>query len=242
MGRTLAIGHRGAAGEAPENTLTAIEVALAADVDAIEVDLRLSRDGAAIVLHDATLDRTTNAIGRVSELYLDEIRRANIPPAEHIPTLDEVLERVAGLCDVFCEIKTDTPGPTSNERLVVATIEAIQRHRAEPWTAVHSFDPTVVGMARAACPSVCAAVISPGVPIEHTDQLFETALRVNAQAISIQHSAVDEQLVVAAHRRHLTVWAWTADEAAEWDRLVAVGADGIITNLPSTLRAYLLAG
>lgn len=239
MGRVMVVGHRGAAGEAPENTIAAIEVALAAGADAVEIDLRLSHDYVAVVIHDATIDRTTRASGEVAALSAAELRSIAADGRGAIPSLDGVLEYVDDRCAIFCELKADLPGTEAGARLVRIVAEALHRHRAEAWTALHSFDPALVRMAREACPEVGAALITPGPGPEGADALFAAALRANAQAISVGYAAVTSELVRQARLRHLTVWSWTADGPDEWDRLINAGVDGIITNVPTALRAHL---
>ena len=99
------MGHRGARREFAENTLRSIEIALAAGVGAVEIDVRLSRDGHLIVIHDETLDRTTNGEGAVLDMNIAELRALDAGEGERLPTLDEVLELVRGRAELFVELK-----------------------------------------------------------------------------------------------------------------------------------------
>ncbi len=110
---------------------------------------------------------------------------------------------------------------------------------ANPGRAIHSFNLDMVERARAAAPELSAAVISGPVEGERRERLFAAALRRGAQAVSVHHSCIDRDFVVAAKRRQLTVWTWTPDEAAEWEAVVEAGVDGIITNYPTRLTAFL---
>lgn len=106
MMRKILIGaHRGAMCHAPENTLAAFEKAIAFDTYRIELDVRRSRDGQIVVMHDATVDRTTNGSGRVADQTLDELKRLRVGGTETIPTLDETLQQVKGRCRLLVEIK-----------------------------------------------------------------------------------------------------------------------------------------
>ncbi|MEK7869563.1 MAG: glycerophosphodiester phosphodiesterase family protein, partial [Nitrospirota bacterium] len=96
MQRVLSIGHRGAAGHAPENTLGAIHKGIALGVDFIEIDVRRTADGALVILHDETVNRTTNGKGRVDRLSLREIQTFSAGNGEIIPTLEDALKAVAG--------------------------------------------------------------------------------------------------------------------------------------------------
>ena len=106
MQRVLRIGHRGAAGHAPENTLTAIRKGIALGVNFVEVDVRRTADGVLVVLHDATVNRTTNGKGRVDRLSLQQVKQLNAGDGEHIPTLEEVLRAAAGKTGLMLELKT----------------------------------------------------------------------------------------------------------------------------------------
>src|SRR5262249_47833937 len=106
MQRVLRIGHRGAAGHAPENTLAAIRRGIALGVNFVEIDVRRTADGVLVVLHDATVNRTTNGKGRVDRLSLQEVKQLNAGDGEHIPTLEEVLKVAVGKTGLMLELKT----------------------------------------------------------------------------------------------------------------------------------------
>ncbi|MGE5596703.1 MAG: glycerophosphodiester phosphodiesterase [Hyphomicrobiales bacterium] len=235
----LVIGHAAAAGEAPANTLAGVRAALDAGAEAMEIDVQLSADRVPVLMHDTTVDRTTNLSGAVRELSLAELQAADAGGGEPVPTLAQVLELVAGRLTVMCELKA-TPGePAWDETLVTEVLKVIEAGDARYWAAIHSFSPEVVRLARATEPRVSAAIISPNVHGEALDRLIGAALKRNAQAISVEHDCIDRQLVVTAKCRQLSVWAWTADRPADWDRLIAAGVDGIITNVPHALRRHL---
>lgn len=239
MAHPFVIGHAGAAGEAPPNTLAGVRACLAAAADAMEIDVQLSADGVPVLMHDITVDRTTNLEGPVRSLTAAQLAAADAGGGEPVPTLAQVLDAVAGRLCVMCELKS-TPGfPDQDARLADAVVETIARHRAHAWTAIHSFNADIVGRARHADQRISAAIISPPVNGPGLETLLLQVLVRNAQAITVHHSAVRRELVLAAKRRQVTVWTWTVDDAPEWDRLCDVGVDGIITNVPSRLRAHL---
>jgi len=101
----LKIGHRGAKGYEPENTLRSFQKALELNVDAVELDVRRTKDGAIVVIHDAEVDRTTNGKGLVSELTLKEIKELDIEKGEKIPTLEEALDFLDKKVKIFIELK-----------------------------------------------------------------------------------------------------------------------------------------
>lgn len=235
----LVIGHATAAGEAPANTLAGVRAALDARCEGMEIDVQLCADGVPVLMHDETVDRTTNLRGAVRRLSLAALQAADAGDGEPVPTLAQVFELVAGRLTVMCELKA-TPGEAEHDRtLTTAVLGAIDHRDARAWAAVHSFQPNIVAQARVADPRVSAAIISPAVKGDSLERLLAGALRRNAQAVSIQHACIDRALVVSAKRRQLCVWAWTPDAEKDWKRLAAAGVDGIITNVPHRLRAWL---
>ncbi|MEO6397325.1 MAG: glycerophosphodiester phosphodiesterase [Tepidiformaceae bacterium] len=241
MPHPLVIGHACAAGEAPANTLAGVRACLDAGAEAMEIDVQLCAAGAAVLMHDETVDRTTNLTGPVRGLSLAALQAADAGDGEPVPTLDQVFALVAGRLTVMCELKA-TPGEAEHDqRCVDAVIAAIEKHGAKSWAAIHSFNPEMVLRARSTEPRVSAAIISPNVYGEGIDRLLEAVLKRNGQAASIQHDCVTRELVLKAKRRQLTVWTWTADSEAHWSRVADAGVDGIITNFPHRLRAWLSA-
>jgi glycerophosphoryl diester phosphodiesterase len=239
MSQPLVIGHACAGGEAPANTLAGVRACLDAGAEAMEIDVQLCADGVPVLMHDETVDRTTNLSGEVRRLSLVALQAANAGDGEPVPTLDQVFDLVAGRLTVMCELKA-TPGePQFDQQLVDAVLACIGRHEARTWSAIHSFNPDMVERARSTEPRVSAAIISPNVEGEAVDRLLGALLKRNGQAVSIQHPCITRELIVKAKRRQVTVWTWTPDTEADWARVVAAGVDGIITNVPHKLRAWL---
>ncbi|GMV84644.1 MAG: glycerophosphoryl diester phosphodiesterase [Dehalococcoidia bacterium] len=235
----LVIGHAAAAGEAPANTLAGVRACLDARAEAMEIDVQLCADGVPVLMHDDTVDRTTNLSGPVKEKTLAELQAADAGGGEPVPTLDQVLALVAGRLTVMCELKATPGDPGQDQRCVDAVVDVIKRHGAEAWTAIHSFNPGMVERARNTEPRVSAAIITPPVAGQDADRLLGALMERNGQAISVHHLAVDRSLMERAKRRQVTVWCWTADAADDWERVVAAGVDGIITNVPHRLRDWL---
>lgn len=241
MPHPLVIGHACAAGEAPANTLAGVRACLDAHAEAMEIDVQLSSDGIPVLMHDETVDRTTNLTGPVRSLPLTALQAADAGAGEPVPTLDQVLALAAGHLTVMCELKA-TPGePEHDQRLVDAVLACIERHDARAWSAVHSFNPDMVERARRTEPRVSATIISGDVYGDAVDRLLGGLLKRNGQALSIHHDCIDRALIVKAKRRQVTVWTWTPDTEAHWARVISAGVDGIITNYPHNLRAYLNA-
>lgn len=235
----LVIGHACAAGEAPANTLAGVRSCLDCHAEAMEIDVQLCADGVPVLMHDDTVDRTTNLKGPVREKSLAELQAADAGNGEPVPTLDQVLSLVAGRLTVMCELKATPDAPDQDQACVDAVVEVIRKHKAEAWTAIHSFNPVMVERARNTEPRVSATIITGPIQGEQIDRLLGGLMKRNAQAISVEHHCVDRALVEKAKRRQVSVWSWTADTPEDWARIVEAGVDGIITNVPHQLRAWL---
>ena len=235
----LVIGHACAAGEAPANTLAGVRACLECGAEAMEIDVQLCADGVPILMHDDTVDRTTNLSGPVRERTLAELQAADAGAGEFVPTLDQVLALAAGKLTVMCELKATPGAPEQDQACVDAVVEVIRRHNAESWTAIHSFNPVMVERARATEPRVSATIITGPVQGDLVDRLLGGLLKRDGQAISVEHHCVDRSLGEKAKRRQVSVWTWTVDNPDDWARVVEAGVDGIITNVPHKLREWL---
>lgn len=239
--KPLVIGHACAAGEAPANTLAGVRACLDAGADAMEIDVQLSADGVPVLMHDETVDRTTNLHGPVRSHSVATLQSADAGDGEPVPTLAQVLELVAGRLTVMCELKA-TPGEQDHDqRCVDAVLAVIEQHDARTWTAIHSFNPEMVARARSTEPGISATIISPNVEGEAVERLLGALLKRNGQAVSIQHNCITPELLLRAKKRQVTVWTWTADRPDDWERVTDAGVDGIITNVPHALKAWLAA-
>lgn len=266
MAAPLVIGHACAAGEAPANTLAGVRAALDAGAEAMELDTQLCADGIPVLMHDETVDRTTNLKGPIRSLTLSELQAADAGNGEPVPTLDQVFELVAGRLTIMCELKRTKDRPDQDQQLVDAVLAVAEKHHAMDWCAIHSFNPDMVERARKSEPRISATIISVpvrdeeisagdnpasgplganrvattlGIPPYTIDRLIAALLERNGQALSIEHHRIDRELILKAKRRQITVWAWTADTPEDWARLIGAGVDGIITNVPHQLRDYL---
>ncbi len=241
QGGVAVVGHRGAPREAPENTLASFQRALALGADAIELDVRLSRDGVPIVMHDATLERTTNGAGPVSALTLTELRRLDAGSwfdpkfqGERISTLDEALAIVANQpkrqgVRMLIEIKNEPEPYLGIEEAVVA---AIRRTKTGRQAIVVSFDHAVVRRVKEQALEVATGVLFVARPVDPV----ALAKAARANAILPLWAYVTEEMVAAAKRAGLAVVPWTVDEPAAMRRLIRLGVDGIVTNRPDVLR------
>ncbi len=237
--RPLVVAHRGASGEAPENTLPAFELARAQQADIIELDIRLTADREFVVIHDPTVDRTTSGRGEVAALTLAEIKSLDagswFDPAfagTRVPTLAEVLEWAGGTVDLCIEIKSPFPAAALPDLL--ETVGDYPQARL----AFASFDWDLIRRLKLLAPRARVGLIwgrrPPADPFETARQLGQANLHPNV-------ALVDPDLVAKAHRLGLGVFVWTVDGPDLAVALAAMGVDGVVTNYPAKVRSALAA-
>jgi glycerophosphoryl diester phosphodiesterase len=236
VARPAVIAHRGASGEAPENTPAAFRRALALGVDGVELDVHLSSDGEPVVIHDPRLDRTTDGHGLVTEHSLASIRALDAGrwfgeafTGERLPTLAEALDLLRPV-RVVIEIKN---GPIYHVG-IAARVAAVVREVGHPNVTVSSFDHPVLLEVRAASllPTAVLFVARPVDPVR-------LARDAGAACVHPQWAFATPDLVAAAHAAGLCVEAWTVDDPPLIRGLIAAGADGIMSNHPARLQAVL---
>ncbi len=227
----LITAHAACRGHAPENTLAGVRAALALGADAIEIDVRCTRDGTPVLLHDSTVDRTTDGEGEIAALSLRQARRLDAGEGERIPTLREVLREVAGRALLVLEVK---PAGIEEELLAV-----VRRARALDWCAVHSFLPRVVERVRRQEPRMPCSLLTDGRRVVDWGQLFAFALSLGAQGVSVHHGVVTPELVRGAHLRELRCSTWTVNRRDDVRRVAACGVDAITSDYPDRVRRWL---
>lgn len=247
--RPRVMGHRGAAGLVPENTIASFRAALEAGADVLEMDVHATRDGHVVVLHDATLDRTTDGSGEVRALTLDELRRldasarfeaapGHVPrPFERplrVPTFDEVLAAFPG-ARLNVEIKQADPA------IEEAVLAVLDRHHARSRVLLAAEHAVIARRIRAAAPDVLTGMSAEDVYAFLTSQ-DDPAYRTPGFALQVpvrfgDMPIVTPQTVARAHALGMEVHVWTIDDPAEMDELLAMGVDGLITNVPHVAAA-----
>jgi glycerophosphoryl diester phosphodiesterase len=221
------MGHRGAKAYEPENTLRSIRRALDLGVQAVEIDIHLSRDGHLVVIHDATVDRTTNGKGRVADLSWKELRRLDAGMGERLPSLEEVVETVRGQAHLFVELKD----PLAVEPL--AAFFSAQDLFAEAQ--VISFWHPALKQLRRLEPRIHTGVLFVGCPVDPP----ALAHSADARALVLNYQYVTPALVQAARRAGLTIAVWNIDEVADLIPLLPLDLDYIGSNAPDRLINYL---
>jgi glycerophosphoryl diester phosphodiesterase len=236
----LLFGHRGARGEAPENTLPGFAHAFAAGVRAFEMDVRLTADDRLAVIHDATVDRTTSGSGAVASFSAAHLARLDAraefpdwPERAGVPSLDDVLEAYATTVRFAIEIKTDTPERLGRVATLVA--EAIERFHLGERVAVTSFDPIALDLMRRAAPDVPRVYIG----AYDAPAFLETALALGCRQADIPLNRSSAETVRAAQGQGLRVVGWLGNTREQLAALVAWGVDGITTDHPTAALGYL---
>ncbi len=238
-GETAVIGHRGAMGYAPENTIASFDRGVDLGADLIELDVHLSKDGELVVMHDPTVDRTTNGKGWIKDLTLSEIRKLDAGvrfdprfAGQKVPTLDEVLHWARGRTRLLIEIKN---GPVYYERIEESVAAAIRLHGMLDSCAVISFDHHSVKTLKTLSPDIRTGVLYACRPVD----LLQLARTAEAQILMPNWAYATLDLVDAAHQANLAVYVWTVNHPGEMECVAGLHVDAIGTNYPDRLRAYL---
>lgn len=245
----LVIAHRGGADLAPENTLAAFRNAIHLGADMVEIDVHLTRDGHVVVIHDNTVDRTTDGHGRIADLTFHEIRSLDAGEkfdprfaGEKVPTLEETLETLRGKAGLLLEIKKDhdTLYPGLEEKVV----RILQEHHAGKWTTVQSFNLHTVQKVQRLDPSLRTFYL-----LGRNFKTFYDSVARQVQeghpaspsftGVAPHHSLLDAGKVDTLHKAGYQVYTWTVDDPREMQRILSLHVEGIITNVPDKLIAML---
>ena len=247
--RPLVAAHRGGAALWPENSLTAFRGALALGVDALEFDVHLTADREPVVIHDATLDRTTTGHGPVRALTLARLQalrlldRAGSPSADTVPTLAQVLELARPTTvAVLPEIKLDlarAPYPDVERRVVAL----LRTHGVLDRAVVQSFDDETLRRVRALEPALRTMLLINRVRMSTTaapGDAIRWANEVGATALGIDFRLVDAPLVAAVRTAGIKLGVWTVNADADLQRMGVLGVDLVMTDRPDRARQLLV--
>lgn len=247
---TRCVGHRGAAGLAPENTLAAFEAGIAAGAAAVECDVHLTRDGRLVLMHDSDVSRTTDGVGQIGALTFETVRSLNAAgrqrggrqTRQQVPTLDEFLALVAGRCVAQIEIKVPDGVPYAG--IEAQVVDALRRHDALTRAEVISFDPATLDRVQALAPELRLGYLGSQRSLPSECRAFPELLAQRARAhaaafLSLDRAFFSPAHLAAARGAGLEIAVWTVDEPAEMRRLIDLGVDSITTDRPDLLRAEL---
>ena len=219
----LCIGHRGAMGHAPENTLSSIRKALALGTPCLEVDV-YSVDGHLVVFHDNRLERTTNGTGYLLDQKFDDLRKLDAGNGEKIPTLKEAFEAINLNAGVNIELK----GPD----IANPVVNFIAKMRKSGWNddlvLVSSFNHRELSLVNKLDPRIKLGAMMVGLPMD--DAAFAESLGAYSVHLSIEF--IDRRFVKDAHARNLRVFVFTVDHPEDINKMRELGVDGVFTNYP----------
>ena len=231
------IAHRGFSGRAPENTLVAIRRAIETGADMVEIDVTMTADGHVILLHDETLDRTTDGLGVPTEMTLDEIQRLDAGSwfspefaGERIPTLTKALEMVKDRILINVEIKSEAVV----HGVVPQVAALINEHGMIDQVVVSSFSPEALRLMKVTDPAVVTASLFNKELHAGRDPL-EILQEVGARGYNISAKRVTEAVIERCHRHDIPVSVYTVNEPEEMRRLMEMGVDAVFTDSPDLM-------
>lgn len=240
--RPLIVAHRGASHAAPQNTLAAFRLAADLGADGVELDVHLTADGVPVVIHDATVEATTDGSGQVTALTLAQVKALDAGvrfhasfAGERVPTLEEVLTAVGHRLLINIELKDFSPRDRGLEATVAALVQRLGL-TGRVWFS--SFNPLALRRVRRYAPDIPAGMLyDNSLPLPLRQRWL--APITPHEALHPHHALVTPALVAQAHRRGLRVATWTVDDPALAERLATWGVDALITNEPERLLAAL---
>ncbi|MFP3895409.1 MAG: glycerophosphodiester phosphodiesterase [Anaerolineales bacterium] len=239
--KPLIIAHRGASAVAPENTLAAFRAAVEAGADGIEMDVMRCHSGELMVVHDDTVDRTTDGSGLVRTISKDSLRMLDAGSwfgpehaGQRIPTLDDVLPFVEGGIRLNIEIKSQG---LRSEGLEEEIADMIRAREYEDRILISSFNPLVLMRLRNVAPEIQRGLLYTPGSLRSSPRIWRHL--VQPQALHPHHSVVDEEYIRWAKENGYRVNVWTVNEAERMREMIALDVDGIITDHPARLRRFL---
>jgi glycerophosphoryl diester phosphodiesterase len=221
------VGHRGAAGVLPENTLKGFRYAIELGCHYVECDVHLTCDERLVVMHDETVDRTTTGSGRIRELAFAAIRVLDAGEGEQVPTLDEVLATVQGKVRLLCELK--------GEGVEDAAVDAVRANGMEKDVVFTSFQRERIQRVKERNEALHIGAIF-GNP---TDDDISRALDMGVAGVGVYYKNLRMKTVEQVRGAGVDIRAWNPDTLAEQKAMIALGVTGVSTNRPDILLAHL---
>ena len=233
--RMIIIAHRGASRAAPENTLSAMKKAIEFGADYAECDVFQIKDGEIVLFHDEEMERTTGKPGMIWEYTLAELRELEVGSwfkeefrGESIPTLREVIQSVKGKIKLNIEVKVSGEDPEIAQKVV----DIIRSESITNECMVTSFEKPVIEKVKEIAPELITGFIFDE---EHPPDIFDG----NWEYVCCKRNIVDAEFVQRAKQKGKKVFVWTVNYPAEMKKLIGLGVDGIITDVPNVLKEIL---
>jgi glycerophosphoryl diester phosphodiesterase len=248
MAVPLIIAHRGDSAARPENTLAAFRQALAVGADLVEMDVQLTKDGQVVVLHDVTVNRTTDGNGSVREMTLAEVKKleAGYPSrfgpqykGERIPTLGEALEALRGKKKVLVEIKRESVAADEGEGVEAKVVKEVERLRMQKEVAVISFERKALARCQKLAPDVRRGLIFHR---EEVPAALAAVKELGSDLLLPEKGMLSDALCEQAEAAGVRLATWVVDEAAELRALSHFNLYAVGSNKPGDLLDALWSG
>lgn len=229
------VAHRGASAYEPENTLRAFRRAMELGADMSELDVQLSKDGTLVVMHNSSVDETTNGHGLVRDLTLTALQQLDAGQGERVPTLQQVIDLVRGKNGLYIELKApETPRPT-------VTLLRANEFTTDRQVIVGSFQPDLVRETKDLAPEISVSLLVG--PLYPANELIEMARAAHADYIHLcwenrapqPHELLTSELLRALRQANLGIVLWHEERDEELEVLRTLDVDAICTNMPDKL-------
>ncbi|PWW29373.1 glycerophosphoryl diester phosphodiesterase [Cytobacillus oceanisediminis] len=231
------VAHRGAAGYAPENTIAAFDKAVEMKADYIEIDVQRSKDGELVIIHDTTVDRTTDGTGKVKDLTFEQLRALDAGSfkgeqfkGEKIPTFDEILDRYHGKVGILIELKAPELYPGMEESVAQELKERNLDHPQNEKIIIQSFNLESMKKMNELLPKVPIGVLTSSQT--HTSEQALKEFSAYADYFNPHYGIVTEDLVEQVHSLGMKISSWTVRSQEAADFLLSMDVDAIITDYP----------
>lgn len=231
------VAHRGAAGYAPENTIAAFDKAVEMKADYIEIDVQRSKDGELVIIHDTTVDRTTDGTGKVKELTLEQLRALDAGSfmgeqfkGEKIPTFEEILDRYHGKVGILIELKAPELYPGMEESVAQELKERNLDHPQNEKIIIQSFNFESMKKMNELLPKVPIGVLTSSITDTSEQALKEFS--AYADYFNPHYGIVTKDLVDQVHSLGMKISSWTVRSQEAADFLLSMDVDAIITDYP----------
>jgi len=216
----LLVAHRGASEYEPENTLLAFRRGLELGANAVEFDVRATKDNRIVVIHDSEVDRTTNGKGKVSDFTLEELKKLDAGKGEKIPTLQGALNAMYGKCTILIELKDK-----DLEKEVVNIVKDLEN------ILVISFDAESVKKVKQLAPDIKTGLIF-GKKIRNIQGFLKLGKAIQVDWLLGKSDIVDETLIEEAHKWKFKILVWVLNTKKSMQQYAVIGADGIASDMP----------
>ncbi|MBI3518628.1 MAG: glycerophosphodiester phosphodiesterase [Bacteroidetes bacterium] len=236
----IIIAHRGASAYAPENTLVAFEQAIVMGAMVIETDVHQTKDSMVVLMHDLSVDRTTNGKGNIKDLTYNEFKGLQINVTKSLtvppPSLEDAIELINGRCQLLIELKKGNSYYPNIEKHI---LDLIAKHHAQGWVhTIHSFDKeALVNVAKRDSSINLQKLIVFNLPLVsfNFDKHFSKDDFENWEGVNVYYKFCSRRVIRKIHKLGKTVYVWTVNNPRKARKLARRGVDGIITNKPDIL-------